>query len=190
MRARHDREVADFEHHWSDRSTLLAFNKPSPQLIQIRKQQRQCALAEHFSHAKDLKRRGDDLERIETAEAEKKASASMNLAFRNLTRRQRQEEEHAQMNWTRQLRKLEADRDAEVGKVELCARQLEIKQNDLRGGKIRFVRSMAPIPRVRKRGGELENVAQQEKLAMMGFAVGEREMEIRRKRVSARRPEC
>jgi hypothetical protein len=184
MRVKHESEAKEFEKRWNDRSTLVSFNKPSVALIQLRRQQRQCAIAEDFIRAKELKLRGDELERIETIEAERKASASMNLAYRNLLKKQAQEEEHTQMNWRRQFRNLETERDAELDKIEMCARHLESQASEMRHGKPRPIILPAPAHHPRRRLPDADTPSQQEKLAVMGFAAGDCR---RRKRISGRR---
>jgi hypothetical protein len=188
MRVKHDHEVKDFEMRWNDRNMLVAFNKPSTVLIQIRRQQRQCALVEDFIRAKELKIRGDELERVETIEAERKASAAMRLAYRNLLKKQEQEQEHTQMNWQRQFRNLETERDSEIDKIEICTRRLESQAAEMRNGKPRPTIVTTPTPRARKRFPDAENLSQQEKLAVMGFAAGaQRDTDHRRKRITCRR---
>jgi hypothetical protein len=194
MRARHEHELDDLEAHWNDSSTLLAFNKASTQLILIRKQQRMSALASEFARAKELKRRGDELERIETAEAERKATESMRAARGNLKRRQQRELAHAQMNWQRQWQTLESERDAEIQQTELCLRQLDAKSTACIAAKGR----VAPVvskpntgtvrtsPRVRKKSSQLKDTRQQQQVALMGFRVARKEQP--RRKVSCRRP--
>jgi hypothetical protein len=145
MQARHEQEVAGFRQHWNEPTTLMAFTKPSTQLMLIRKQQRLSALADDFARAKELKRRGDELERQETAAAERKASASMKVMYTNLLRKHAQESQHTQMNWERQFTYLISERDGEIEKVELALQQLELKKNEAKGGKPRMT---PPISRM------------------------------------------
>jgi hypothetical protein len=177
MKTRHENELADLETQWSEPSTLLAFSKPSTQLMLIRKQQRLSALASEFARAKELKRRGDDLERVETAEAERKATESMKAVHRNLKKRQQKEIAHAQMNWKRQWQTLESERDAEIQPIELCLKQLDAKRADFIAAKIRVV-PVVSIPntgtattglRIWKKTSHGRCEVEQEKLALMGL---------------------
>jgi hypothetical protein len=200
MKTRHQHELGDLEAHWSDPSTLLGFSKRSTELILIRKQQRMSALASEFARAKELKRRGDELERVETAEAERKATESMRAASHNLKKRQQRELAHAQMNWQRQWQTLESERDAEIQQTELCLRQLHAKRTDCIAAKVRVVpvvskpdTGTAPTsPMVPTNTAHVRCPSQQEKLAVMGFRAHSRaagkEQQPRRK-VSCCRPE-
>jgi hypothetical protein len=177
MQTRHEQEIADFRQHWSEPTTLMAFTKPSTQLILIRKQQRLSALTDDFARAKELKRRGDDLEKHETAAAERKASASMKALHANLLRKHAQESQHTQMNWERQLTNLMTERDAEIEKVELRIRQLEMKQCEMRGGKSRITLTMSRMTAGSSRASsrakrihEFKNGALQERLPLTGVA--------------------
>jgi hypothetical protein len=200
LHARQKRECGEFERHWGDRATLLAFSKPSPQLLLVRKQHRQAVLAEDFTRAMEIKRHVDELERAETVDAERRAITAMNLAQRNLRRKHRQEEEHTVMNWSRQVNDMEVERDAEVEKVQMHLRQLEITRKRVRNSKARVIPAVsrpptpAPTPRVRRRVCEAETLTQKDKLRLMGFTeeeqmTGKRKWEFRRRRISCRRPE-
>jgi hypothetical protein len=198
MRAKQEQERKEFEAHWNNPMTLLAFSKPSAQLMLIRKQQRLSALANEFMRAKDLKRRGDELERLETAEAERRASASMRTVFQHLKNRHEKELAHAQMNWQRQWQTLEAERDAEIEQTELVLRQLELRRAECMTSRLRVVPSVcrpdsgmaSTSPRTRKKLAKFKNTNQQGKLAIMGFklggARGKRTEQPRKRRISCR----
>jgi hypothetical protein len=195
MQMRHEQEILKFREHWAEPSTLLAFTKPSTQLMVLRRQQRLSALADEFSRAKELKKRGDELERIETAEAERKASASMKAVHRNLLRRHVQEAEHAQMNWERQYKNLAIERDSEVEKVELSLRQLELRHTEIRTGRGRSASALIRTPtpassatsRVRK-VSEFKSGANQPKLPLN--ALGRQRMRVRRGHEGKRKRLC
>jgi hypothetical protein len=151
--------------------------------------------------AKELKRRGDELERIETAEAERRAWASMKTGLRNLKKRHEKELTHAQMNWHRQWQTLEAERDAEIEQTELVMRQLELRRVKWMTPRIRVAPSVsrpdsgvgAASSRVHKKTAMFKDANQQEKLALIGFkprrARGKRTERPKKRSISCRRTE-
>jgi hypothetical protein len=60
----------DFEIHGNKRTTILAFNKASSQLMELRRQQQICRIHNDFHRSRDRKKRADELETLETTEAE------------------------------------------------------------------------------------------------------------------------
>jgi hypothetical protein len=182
MEERHRQEIHEYEARWNDTTTLVAFNKPSSQLIQIRKQQQLSALQGDFNRARDLKRRGDQLEQLETEQAERKARASMHSGYRTMLAKQTKELEVARMNWRRQEQIMVAERDTQLKQANLCLSQLEIRKGELRTGRPRPAtpglarlgntrkhRATPTTPRTRKKVAEFKEVTSQDKLALMGF---------------------
>lgn len=85
----HEEEQRQFREKWSTPSMLMHFNKPSPQLLLLRKQQKSMALAKNFEEAKKIKKEADNLQKIETEEAERRAIAVMNAQYQNLLEKQK-----------------------------------------------------------------------------------------------------
>lgn len=177
IKARHEAELDRFEEHWNNPTTVMAFSKPSPQLLQLRKLQKTSALTNDFQRAKELKRRGDELEREETRQAERKATASMKAAYRNLKEKQAKEIEFATMNWRRQLVMMQGERDAELEQANLCMRQLQIKKDECKTAKARPLSCISKprdpkaiaTPRMRRQVTDYKGITTQEKLTLMGF---------------------
>ncbi|KAK8852651.1 hypothetical protein M9Y10_017639 [Tritrichomonas musculus] len=125
-------EVEKFEETWNSAEILLQFNKPSAQLLEIRKMQRTKALSNDFAGARELKKRGDVLEKEETRRAERKAMLSMKNAYNQLLSKQQREFEFAKQNWQRQRNLIENERDQEIHSIELTLKQLLTKLNEFK----------------------------------------------------------
>jgi hypothetical protein len=98
----------------------------------------------------------DDLERVETAKAERKATESVKAAYNNLKKRQQKKLAHVHINWKRQWQTLESERDAEIQETELCLRPLDTKRADCITTKVRVVPVVSKpdtrtSPRIRKK---------------------------------------
>ena len=180
IKARHESEQDKFEEHWNTPTTVMAFSKPSPQLLQLRRLQKTSALTNDFQRAKELKLRADELEKEETKLAERKATASMQAAYKNLVDKQAKEIEFATMNWRRQLLMMQGERDAELEKANLCLRQLQIKKDECQTTRVRPLSCLSKpkkdpkaiaTPRTRRQITDYKAATTQEKLQLMGFNV-------------------
>lgn len=99
---RHKEEQEKFSEKWTQHSTLIPFNKPSSQLIQLRKMQKNLALTKNFAEAKAIKLRAEELQRQETIEAEKKIKQAIWTSYQTLKEKQKREldcfDEHTRKN--------------------------------------------------------------------------------------------
>lgn len=125
-------EVEDFQTKWESRETMLQFNKPSAQLLQIRKIQMSAAFENDFQRAKELKKHGDELEKIETAKAEKIALSAMKRAYHNLQIKHEREVVCANQNWARQQKNLENERDKKLNQYNTQLKALQYKKENER----------------------------------------------------------
>lgn len=73
-----------FESYWSNPNNLIMFNKPSPKLLELKKQQKILAITKNFEGAKQVKKMAEDLQIIETKEAQKRAVAAMKIQYQKL----------------------------------------------------------------------------------------------------------
>lgn len=132
LKQKHSEEITNFENTWDNQSVLMQYTKPSSQLIEIRRQQKNKALANDFQGARELKKRGDQLEKDETKRAQAKAVTAMQTAYNTLIRKQKREEEYAKQNWQRQRILIENERDHEINAAELKIKQLKAKLVEIR----------------------------------------------------------
>ncbi|OHS93104.1 hypothetical protein TRFO_40589 [Tritrichomonas foetus] len=186
LQIKHDEEIENFEKTWNSQEVLLQFNKPSAQLLEIRKLQRTKALSGDFSGAKDLKARGDRLEKEETKRAETRATNAMKAAYSKLLEKQKRELEYANQNWNHQRSIIEIEKDQEIHSIELTLKQLQIK---LKESKVKSPSCLSAIaaatkkkakknsrevttpttPRTRKQMVEFRAAPRQDKLALNGI---------------------
>ena len=130
LELKQNEELEQFEKTWNNPETLMQFNKPSAALIEIRKLQRSKALSGDFAGAKELKKRGDYLEKEETKRAEERATLSMKQSYEKLVAKHKKEVEYAKQNWQRQRVQYESEKDHEIHTIELALKQLQNKLNE------------------------------------------------------------
>ena len=86
-------EFLDFEAKWNDSSQMYKFNKPSPNLIQMRKIQKNLAILKNFGEAKKIKESADALAEEESEYAQKRAEDAMMCEYNALMEKQNREKE-------------------------------------------------------------------------------------------------
>ncbi|KAK8892071.1 hypothetical protein M9Y10_029293 [Tritrichomonas musculus] len=93
MEDRHQKEIDLFQAECNDQVFIQRYNKPSQNLINLRKAENQFAMAKLFDRAKHLKKQADDLQQVETKEAEKKMSDAVMIRYQAISERQEREKE-------------------------------------------------------------------------------------------------
>lgn len=95
---RHKKEREMYHEKWTHDSMLIPFKKPSSQLIELRKVQKNLALIKNFAEAKAIKQKADELKKLETIEAEKRINQAIRTGYQTLLEKQKREidcfEEH------------------------------------------------------------------------------------------------
>ena len=126
---KHADEMKEFEEQWGNPANLIQYNKPSSQLLFLRKQQKRLALAKQFQEAKRVKLNADKLEKTETVNAEVKAITAMQLAYEKLKEKQAKEVECFKEHETRTRQYLQGERRKSIEPLELLIKQLEIAKD-------------------------------------------------------------
>lgn len=153
VRLQHENQRRDFEADWSREDALKPFNKPSPKLFQLRRQQKAMAISHDFKNARQLKKLGDQLQKEESQIATKKAVETMRSKYIALLARQEKEMRCMLEYGERRLGQLEAERD-----VELKANETHINalQNRINNPKIQK-RPRVQIPQSSLKSRSLQN---------------------------------
>jgi hypothetical protein len=120
----HEEDIEEFEKHWANPENLLAFNKPSPRLIMLRKTEARLAIMKQFDRAKRIKREADELEQTEAAEAQNRAVAVMRLEFANLETKHSRELECLQGFTERVDTKLQRQKTERIKALQLVMTRL------------------------------------------------------------------
>ena len=123
---KHKNEQIEFEQLWDDPNTFLPFNKPSPQLLQLRKIQKKLAMAKSFDQAKIIKIQADELQNKETEEAEKRALENMENSQLILIDKHRKEIECFNEKEKRTEIYLKGEKFKEVHPLEMQIQQLKL----------------------------------------------------------------
>jgi hypothetical protein len=122
---KHEQARIAFEAEWSRPEAVVAFNKPSVTLLQVRRMQKALAISRHFAQAKQIKVAADVQQKEETALANRRARDTMKVEYAQLLRRQEREVECFLDNSRRQFITLEAERDARLKANDNMRNQLE-----------------------------------------------------------------
>ena len=125
IEANNEAEMQQLEEQVASPEFLHQFDKPSSQLLHIRKMQKVKALQKDFKGAKELKTIGDNLEKKEVEEAKKKIIVKVQM----MTNRLREKQENAMLcamqNWERQRTELEQEREAQLDPYQHLLSQME-----------------------------------------------------------------
>lgn len=121
----HQEEIKDFEYIWSSEEKMKTFNKPSPKLFQIRRQQKTMAMSHDFKNALYMKKLGDDLQKEESKKATKKAYQTISTKFVSLLSKQEKEMKCMIEYGERRLSRLQNERDNELKANETHIKALE-----------------------------------------------------------------
>jgi hypothetical protein len=128
LKQQHESERQGFERQWSRPGAILTFSKPSSSLLQVRQIQKSLAISHRFDQAKELKREGDQMQRVESAVAGGRATDAMKIAYAQLLEKEEKELLCLQQNGERKLAVLEDDRDRKLSANHNLKAQLEAKK--------------------------------------------------------------
>lgn len=123
----HQHQIEDFQAFWSLPDTMQQFSKPSSQLLNLKRQQRQLALAHDFEQAKHLKSIAEELEKQETEAARARAVETMKIAYQNLLEKQQREKECLLKNNERKEQQIEAEYQKELSSNEKTKKSLQMR---------------------------------------------------------------
>ncbi|KAH0786738.1 hypothetical protein GPJ56_009370 [Histomonas meleagridis] len=160
LKKRHKEEIEEFEKEWSKPEVMNRFNKPSSELLQIRKQQKSLALIHDFTRAKQMKIEAEALERKETSIATKKFRESMKSSFEQLLETQKNELSCLMMSIENQRAILETYKNSELETAAATVKQIEAKLNQSKSAK----KPVVFVPRVQQRS----QVSQSQNAAVTG----------------------
>jgi hypothetical protein len=124
---RHSIEQRELQAEWDRPEALLPFSKPSPTLLQLRKQKKALAIVRSYEEAKRLKEECERLMEEEAVVAGQRAAEAMRAEFVQLRERQKREVdcfvEHAKAH----IARLETQREAELRANENLKKQLQAR---------------------------------------------------------------
>ena len=135
----HDQEKEAFAREWNKPRTISMFNKPSPGLSQLRKQQKALALVHDFQSAKTVKAEADEREKAETYEGLRRAELAMKTQYTVLLERQQRESDVLDDSTNASVEKLEQLRDRELKSILNAEKQLTAKLTNLNSKKPQII---------------------------------------------------
>lgn len=129
LQQKHKDEMAQFEQNWGNAQYLMPYNKPSPQLLSMRKIQKSLALSKRFNDAKQVKERAEILQQQETEEAQRRAIAAMKNNYIAMMERQQKEMACFEEHEKRTELYLIDERGRTIHPMEMEVRKLEIERD-------------------------------------------------------------
>lgn len=118
-----------FEAYWNDPNNLLMFKKPSPKLLELKKQQKLLAMTKKFEDAKQVKKMAEKLQIAETQEAQNRAIAAMKIQYKTLIEDQNREIQCFNDHERRIEQFMKAERVKAISPSVMLIRQLEIARD-------------------------------------------------------------
>jgi hypothetical protein len=125
MRERHDAEIRQFQDDWADPKFFHKWNKPSSQLLLVRMTEKNLALTGDFAGAKQMKRHGARLERLETNEAQGRAKEAMEVEFQQLIDRHTKKHEGHERLKHKVMLQAEVVNNTELTPLKMAVKKLE-----------------------------------------------------------------
>ncbi|EAY14651.1 hypothetical protein TVAG_460680 [Trichomonas vaginalis G3] len=147
--AYHNQEIEDFQADCQTPDFLLKFSKPSLKLLQLRKQQKNLALAHDFDGAKSIKSTADRLQAAETAAARDRAADSVKLKYKDIVERHERAIKCQRLNSQRKITEKETQMKCELDSYDKLIKQLLDKIREAKNGKVTTLPSLStgrPIP--------------------------------------------
>jgi hypothetical protein len=125
MQARHAAEQIAYEEKWRGAAALIPYTKPSPELLDRRKVQKELALARRFGEAAQLKGEVAAMQAAEAKGGEERAMAAVHAGFAALVERQRRELDCFNEHERRNIAYVEQERTKAVTPLAMLIRALE-----------------------------------------------------------------
>lgn len=129
VRRNHQKEIEEFEAHWSNPDFLHTFTKPSGRLLYLRQTEMHLVAAKQFEKAIAIKMQADKLQKQETALAREKAIAAMNAAYQKLIANQAKEITIAKQRGDLSIKSIENERERKLNAQMIVVRRLENTHN-------------------------------------------------------------
>jgi hypothetical protein len=123
----HELERSDFEREWNSTETRIPFQKPSPQLLQLRNRQKVFALCHDFKNARALRIQAEAMEKREATEATRRYEEAMKVAWGQLVEKQEKERQCLLENRDRIMTVTVRERDNELASNELAKKLLDTR---------------------------------------------------------------
>ena len=122
-------ERNELENVWADPENLKMFNKPSPTLLQLRKQQKFMAMSKQFDGAKYYKNKADQLQLVESQEAQERAISVMKLHYEKMIDDQQKTVDCFNEHENRIYHYLLAEREKALVPHHMLVKQLEMARD-------------------------------------------------------------
>lgn len=158
LQKNHEKEEEDFTNYWADPEKLSQFNKPSPQLLQMRQIQKNLALSKDFSAAQQQKSIADSLQKHEEEESERQAILAMRTQYNQMQADYNRRVQCAEQKWERKNKSMNKKKESELEHYRLAIQQLDSKKNSPPR-----TRALSPMPM--SRGAPTTSFANRKTLA-------------------------
>ncbi|OHT12010.1 hypothetical protein TRFO_18298 [Tritrichomonas foetus] len=139
-------EKKQFQIDCQTQEFIQQFTKPSNKLLQIRKIQKILALAHDFENAKEVKKKADELQRLETIEAQRNAVSHIKQLYEQMLEKQHLQIECFNDNKNRKIQTLMSRLENEKESYLKLKKQLELRLKEAQSKKTNLpqLRKSAP----------------------------------------------
>jgi hypothetical protein len=180
LRNTHEREIIEFNEHWTNPASLKAYTKASPQLLQLREIERRKVLLMDYDGADTTRQVADRTEEAETAAARERLQRGMALQLAQMQRRHQMEIDAAERFAEKKLCHLRNERNAVVIPLQKQLMKAE-KREERVPDVIRAISSRGPRCRSPRYEGDDIDLAPPKaygKLLKMRLGTGARSLRI------------
>jgi hypothetical protein len=125
LHLKHDMELDDFERHWNDQEFLKKFAKPSSGLIEVKETERSMILSKMFDQAAIVRRKVQEMEKEESAQAQERAMQEMEKERAKILARQEIECRRCEHHCAKQLEWIRHEQEMKAAAVQ--ARQVKLE---------------------------------------------------------------
>lgn len=128
LQEKQQQEVDELKAKYQDPSFLKRFNRPSQQLISMRKCERKLALARKYEEARQMKRLADNQQRREEKEMHDAAQQSMQQEYAKLIEKQKKDMDKLLQFDQKMEKEIKVKKQKEISPIKKAIRQTAIRK--------------------------------------------------------------
>ena len=146
-----DQEYNHFEDHWNDQNFLkMTFARPSSTLLGLIHQERNLIITKDFTRADEVRKRANELEKQESAEAQRNAFLERDKAQKKVEDKHEMESQICEQHHKKNLDDIERQYEKDMTAVMARRLKLEKDLDEMRRPHTSFSRTFTPQPKTVK----------------------------------------
>lgn len=128
LQEKQQKEVNDLKAKYQDPSFLTRFNRPSQQLLNLRRCERKLALAKKYEEARQIKRIADNKQQQEEKEMQEAAQQSMQSEYVKLIEKQKKDLDRLMQFDKKMEKEIKTAKHKEISPIEKAIKQTAIRK--------------------------------------------------------------